>query len=92
MPFVEEMDKVPPGKRQHPHRCIACTIAAGTNVSAIAHKGLCPEAMIYAGKSPEALKKLQHLKGMYEPQMHDKMTRKNALDILRLAQTLASNG
>ena len=83
-PFFEEIDKVQEGGR-HPQRCIACTIAAAKNISLRAHKGLCTEAMIYAGKKPEALRKLSHLKGMYKPHMHDMMSREAALQVLQLA-------
>ena len=70
-------------------RCIACTITAGINIPAKGHKGLCTEAMIYAGKEPTFLRELKHLEGLYDASVHDSMTREQALEVLSSAYEIA---
>ena len=57
--------------------------AAGVNVLEKGHRGLCTEAMIYAGKKPAALRELKHLEGLYNPNVHDSMTKEEALELLQ---------
>ena len=79
-PFFDWVESRATGKR-----CLACTIAAGINIPLKGHKGLCPEAMIYAGKKAAVLREMKHLEGMYDPAAHDSMTRQTALEILSSA-------
>ena len=90
MPLFEEMENRERGHKKT-RRCLACTLAAGVNIPAKGHKGLCTEAMIYAGMKPAVLKELKHLNEMYKPSVHDNMSRERAWDILRLAYYTQAN-
>lgn len=86
-PFFDMVEKSIFSKNAR--RCIACTITAGINIPAKGHKGLCTEAMIYAGKKPTFLRELKHLEGLYDASVHDSMTREQALEVLSSAYEIA---